>query len=343
MREYGFVAIKGHGIPLDDLKAYYQSVNHLLNRDERELLPFQIDEIGRAVGYNGATVKPEDATNGDNVTLSADPKHAWQTTPTQQLYPSWAPDFANHNTRMINDLGQVASKLTEVLGVYFGPEKGRLLLDYAGSFENRTDVLRAIHYPSLSDIAKAKVQTVDHNGKKLWLRGKGHVDFSLFTLLPQSSTAGLQLQKKDGTWMDVFTQEGYLIMNAGNSLAFMTEGLTDQDGESLEIPATLHRVVGDESEIATDRFSASYFVNGDLQRPLMNMQTEFPVVRGEEVYLSDGVPQVFSPALKMPFLRYRFSNKTKADMSFENYVTNIKNQSMFIEKFSRDKNLQVVH
>ncbi|MGK0338990.1 MAG: isopenicillin N synthase-like dioxygenase [Candidatus Azotimanducaceae bacterium] len=61
-----------------------------------------------------------------------------------------------------------------------------------------------------------------------------HEDINLLTILPASDAPGLQVQKKNGEWMDVTSDGNQVIVNIGDML---------QEASAGYFPSTSHRVV----------------------------------------------------------------------------------------------------
>ena len=83
-------------------------------------------------------------------------------------------------------------------------------------------LLRVLHYPPM---ALAEQETT-------W--AAAHEDINLLTILPASDAPGLQVQEKNGEWMDVTSDGNQVIVNIGDML---------QEASSGYFPSTSHRVV----------------------------------------------------------------------------------------------------
>lgn len=87
-------------------------------------------------------------------------------------------------------------------------------------------LLRILHYPPLTGDEEPSA-----------IRAAAHEDINLLTLLPASNEPGLQVQGKDGEWIDVPCEFGNLIVNIGDMLNEAAGGY---------YPSTTHRVVNPE-------------------------------------------------------------------------------------------------
>jgi len=88
--------------------------------------------------------------------------------------------------------------------------------------DSNSTLLRVLHYPPID---AAHQQTT-------W--AAAHEDINLITILPASDAPGLQVQKKNGEWMDVASNGNQLIVNIGDML---------QEASGGYFPSTSHRVV----------------------------------------------------------------------------------------------------
>jgi isopenicillin N synthase-like dioxygenase len=95
---------------------------------------------------------------------------------------------------------------------------------------SRQTLLRVLRYPPLTGNEPAGS-----------LRAAPHGDINLLTILPAAKEPGLQVQAKDGSWVDVPSDFGMLIINIGDMLQEASQGY---------YPSTQHRVVNPSGESA---------------------------------------------------------------------------------------------
>lgn len=101
-------------------------------------------------------------------------------------------------------------------------------------------LLRILHYPPLTG-----------NEEPGAIRAAAHEDINLLTILPAANEPGLQVQQKDGEWLDVPADFGNLIINIGDML---------QEASGGYFPSTSHRVInptgksGEKSRISLPLF-----------------------------------------------------------------------------------------
>jgi isopenicillin N synthase-like dioxygenase len=84
-------------------------------------------------------------------------------------------------------------------------------------------LLRILHYPPLKGDEEPGA-----------VRAAAHEDINLLTILPAANEPGLQVQQQDGSWIDVPSDFGNLIINIGDML---------QEASGGYFPSTSHRVI----------------------------------------------------------------------------------------------------
>lgn len=89
-------------------------------------------------------------------------------------------------------------------------------------------LLRVLHYPPLQGDEEPDA-----------IRAAAHEDINLLTILPSANEPGLQVQDKDGGWLDVPCDFGNLIVNIGDML---------QEASGHYYPSTTHRVINPEGQ-----------------------------------------------------------------------------------------------
>lgn len=101
-------------------------------------------------------------------------------------------------------------------------------------------VLRLLHYPPTPP-------------KPEGVRAEAHEDINVITLLLGAEEAGLQLQTREGEWLEVNPPEGALVVNVGDMLQRLTND---------RLRSTTHRVVNPAPERAhLPRYSIPFFLH----------------------------------------------------------------------------------
>lgn len=134
--------------------------------------------------------------------------------------------------QLIQELDQYTTVVESALSESIG-EKSDFLTNMTrhGDF-----LLRSIHYP-----ANPPTNTV-------W--AAAHTDIDLFTILPRATAEGLQVKNAQGEWIDVIVPDNAFIINAGDMLQNITNGV---------YKSAVHRVVSKNKNI--ERYSMVAFIH----------------------------------------------------------------------------------
>ncbi len=241
--EIGFFVIVGHGIPKDligHLKASARTFFDLPDKTKMDVgrtgdsmgglmyFPFRAESLGAAAGEDA----PEDLkeTLDFGLRFLGD---AWPLDP---------PDLQDACLAYNAALGRLAGRLRKIFMAALGlPE------DYLeGRFGTDLSSLRILNYPEPTDLPAP--------GQ---LRAGVHADYGVLTILyTEDSPGGLQVQAKDGTWMDVVSVADAFVVNIGDAMMRWTNN---------RWVSTLHRVINPppDSQGSTRRQSIAYFSNPD--------------------------------------------------------------------------------
>tara|TARA_B100001057_G_scaffold169742_1_gene170493 strand:- start:216 stop:1163 length:948 start_codon:yes stop_codon:yes gene_type:complete len=133
--------------------------------------------------------------------------------------------YTNHITKLGRNLMRLALLSTGVSD-----------LSVMQSFDTPTIWLRLLHYPSIP-----KTSPSDLYGSA------PHTDFGCLTILAQDEIGGLQVQTREGEWVDVPTIEESFVVNVGDMLSRLTNGL---------LRSTPHRVI---NKSGRERYSCPFF------------------------------------------------------------------------------------
>jgi len=92
--------------------------------------------------------------------------------------------------------------------------------------------------------------------------------------LPAATQSGLQLKDRDGRWLDIVSDAGTLIVDAGDMLSRLTNDV---------IPSTTHQVINPQDGINQSRYSMPFFMHPHPEAMLSCL----PSCRGEGAKYSD--------------------------------------------------------
>jgi isopenicillin N synthase-like dioxygenase len=151
-------------------------------------------------------------------------------------------------SRLYAQLETCALDLLRACALYLG-EPESLIADMATHGDT---ILRVIHYPPIpADAHPAS------------LRSAPHEDINLITLLCEATAAGLELLQRDGTWLPIPALPGQIIVDSGDMLQWLTNGV---------LKSTTHRVVNP-ARGRDRRFSMPFFVHARADVDLAPLQS----------------------------------------------------------------------
>ncbi|MEN9265618.1 MAG: 2OG-Fe(II) oxygenase family protein, partial [Thermostichales cyanobacterium BF4_bins_65] len=152
------------------------------------------------------------------------------------LWPTEVPRFRSVFVELYRQLDVCGSYLLQACAMYLR-EPVNLLADMA---MGGNSVLRVIHYPPIPLTA--------HPAS---IRAAAHEDINFITLLCEATAPGLELLQRDGTWLPIHTLPGQIIVDTGDMLQHLTNGL---------FRSTTHRVVNPDND-REQRFSMPFFIH----------------------------------------------------------------------------------
>ena len=242
-REYGFCAISGHGIPKEDIDAAYADFERFFALPTDTKLRYHLPGTGGARGYTPFKIETAKGANlADlkefyHIGREGTPGSRFAGELRPNLWPQEVPSFKDTSTRLFEALDSLGSRILSALALH---------INLPGNyFANKTDegnsILRAIHYPPIlqDDIPN--------------VRAGAHEDINFITLLVGASAEGLELLKKDGTWLPITTVGDAIVVNIGDMLQRLTNHV---------YPSTTHRVVNPKNGNARKpRYSVPYFLH----------------------------------------------------------------------------------
>ncbi|MCB1588659.1 MAG: isopenicillin N synthase family oxygenase, partial [Xanthomonadales bacterium] len=153
------------------------------------------------------------------------------------LWPTEVEGFRQYGYGLYEALDGLGRVMLQAIALHLG-----LRQDWFDDKVNHgNSILRPIHYPPIGDPETASV------------RAGQHEDINLITLLIGSSAEGLQLLRRDGSWLPVTTQGDAIVCNIGDMLQRLTNHV---------LPSTTHRVVNPVGEKARQpRYSIPFFLH----------------------------------------------------------------------------------
>ena len=242
LEDIGFYALKGHGIPQILIDSSYHVAAEFFKQTQERKDTYEFNEIHRQRGYTPFGVEHAK----DNP--APDLKEFWQTGRTlenthpkydefpKNIWPESPAGFENSIDDLYVRLEKLSVKLLSAASEYLGKSSDWLP---EMAIDGNT-ILRIIHYPPLGE-----------NVPDGAVRSAAHEDINFITLLVGSTASGLQVMDHDGSWIDVEAGHDHIIVDSGDMLQNITNGL---------FKSTTHRVVNP-PDARSDRYSMPLFVH----------------------------------------------------------------------------------
>ena len=241
LEDIGFFALAGHGIPLDDINRAYEVSETFFNMDDTTKMRWNQD--GNQRGYVPFGVEHAK----DNP--APDLKEFWQTGRTlpdghalKSEYPTniWptgdCPEFGPAVDGLYIQMEVLSRTLLEICSQYLGMGPDWL----PNMAIDGNTILRVLHYPALGqDVVEGAVRSAQHE------------DINFITLLVGASADGLEVMDHDGGWIAVEGNHEHIIVDSGDMLQNLTNGL---------FKAVTHRVINP-PDATSDRYSMPMFTH----------------------------------------------------------------------------------
>ena len=245
LKEFGFVSVEGHGIDDGLIRRTYADVASFFGLPEQVKQRYHLAGVGGQRGYT-----PFGKEHAKNRTVG-DLKEFWHVgrdlpeghprrpkAGAQNVWPEEVPGFRTNTLALYSALDEAAAVMLQAVAEYFGIARNT----FSDMARDGTSTLRVIHYPPLKEkFVPGAVRAAEHE------------DINLITLLCEGTASGLEILTRDGEWIPVDTLRGQIVVDSGDMLSRITNGV---------IPATTHRVVNPPS-LAEDntRYSMPFFVH----------------------------------------------------------------------------------
>ena len=249
-QEIGFLALKGHFLDADLQDQLYTKIRAFFELPTSIKKRYEIDGGGGQRGYTGfgkehaagrsvGDLKEFWHFGQDVISKPHLKKHYPENLIIQELT-----DFNRMGNLVFQKLEQTAEVLLRALALYLKLEEHY----FTPFIQDGNSILRAIHYPPLTEAPKEAE------------RAAAHGDINLITLLMGAQGAGLQVLNRQNQWIDAVAQADELMVNIGDMLSRLTNN---------RLPSTIHRVVNPPKETwGASRYSLPFFMHPIPQMPL---------------------------------------------------------------------------
>jgi len=241
--DYGFAIIADHGIPDELITQAEEKAKAFFALPEDVKRKYLMPGGGGARGYTPFGIetakgaKAHDLKEFWHVGRDLPEGHRFRDHMPDNLWPSEVPSFRDTFQQFYATFDRTGLTILKAIARYLKIEENY----FEDAVRDGNSVLRALHYPP----------QVEPTGEHI--RAGAHEDINAITLLLGAEEAGLELLTRDGRWIPVSPKPGELVINIGDMLQRLTNGV---------LRSTSHRVVNPTPDRASKaRYSMPFFLH----------------------------------------------------------------------------------
>ncbi|HVF37358.1 MAG TPA: 2-oxoglutarate and iron-dependent oxygenase domain-containing protein, partial [Sphingomicrobium sp.] len=241
--DYGFAIVRDHGIPQELIERAEQLSKQFFALPEEVKRKYLIPGGGGARGYTAFGIETaKGATAHDlkefwHVGRELPPGHKFRDTMADNVWPEEVRGFKETYLELYDAFDEAGLKVLRAIARFLKVDEEY----FTDTVRDGNSVMRLLHYPAQTE------PTGNH------IRAGAHEDINTITLLLGAEEAGLELKTKDGRWIPVSPKPGELVINIGDMLQRLTNGV---------LRSTSHRVVNPAPDRASHaRYSMPFFLH----------------------------------------------------------------------------------
>ena len=214
-RELGFIYVAGHGIPDAVIEQARATASRFFSRPAEEKADVTVSDKHRGwLGYGGAKMGDDQKSDLKESFIWGYQDEAGQTPDDHALrgpnrWPADPPEMMDHAMAWFREAHAVAGHLMR--GFALGMNLGENF--FLRSCDRPLSRASFVYYPTQSEAL----------GEQQFGVGP-HTDFGVLTVLCQDSVGGLQVEDRNGSWIEAPPIDGTLVVNVGDLLARWTAG-----------------------------------------------------------------------------------------------------------------------
>lgn len=244
IKDYGFIILKDHDVPAELLKQAYDVLAKFYALPVETKKKYVSPSGGGQRGYTPfGTEQAKDAQVKDLKEFWHVGREVGAGHPFAKYYPNniWPEaelsEFKPIFEKLFQQLELAGIQMMEALTAPLQVPQDF----FKDMVQEGNSILRLLHYPPIPEGVDPRC-----------VRAAAHEDINFITLLPAATQSGLQLKDRDGTWLDIESDFGTLIVDAGDMLARLTNDV---------IPSTTHRVINPNDGTNVSRYSMPFFMH----------------------------------------------------------------------------------
>ena len=241
--EYGFAIVRDHGIPQELIDRAEQMSKQFFALPENVKKKYLIAGSGGARGYTAFGIETaKGASSFDlkefwHVGRELAEGHKFRGVMADNVWPVEIPGFKQTFLELYDAFDAAGVKVLRAIARFLKVDEEY----FTDTVRDGNSVMRLLHYPAQTEA------TGNH------IRAGAHEDINTITLLLGAEEAGLELKTRDGRWIPVSPKPGELVINIGDMLQRLTNGV---------LRSTSHRVVNPAPDRASHaRYSMPFFLH----------------------------------------------------------------------------------
>jgi isopenicillin N synthase-like dioxygenase len=241
--EYGFAIIADHGIPDELIHDAEEKAKAFFALPEKVKRKYHIAGGGGARGYTPFGIETAkgaqafDLKEFWHVGRELAAGHPFRDHMGDNVWPNEVPGFKDTFLELFETFDRTGLKILKAIARFLKIDEDYFI----DTVRDGNSVLRLLHYPPIQGEPGSNV------------RAGAHEDINTITLLLGAEEAGLELLTRDGRWIPVSPKPGELVVNIGDMLQRLTNGL---------LRSTTHRVVNPPPERrGRSRYSMPFFLH----------------------------------------------------------------------------------
>src|SRR5687767_3121647 len=241
--EYGFAVIGDHGIPDELIHRAEDKAKAFFALPEEVKRKYHIPGGGGARGYTPFGIETAKGAQAHDlkefwhVGRELPPGHPFRGHMGDNVWPEEIASFKDTFLELYETFDRTGLKILKAIARFLKIDEDYFI----DTVRDGNSVMRLLHYPPI----------VGEPGSNV--RAGAHEDINTITLLLGAEEAGLELLTRDGRWIPVSSMPGELVVNIGDMLQRLTNGV---------LRSTTHRVVNPPPERrGRSRYSMPFFLH----------------------------------------------------------------------------------
>jgi isopenicillin N synthase-like dioxygenase len=241
--DYGFAIVRDHGIPQELIERAEALSKQFFALPEEVKRKYLIPGSGGARGYTAFGVETAkgaqafDLKEFWHVGRELAEGHKFRDVMADNIWPEEVPGFKETYLALYDAFDEAGVKVLRAIARFLNVDEEY----FTDTVRDGNSVMRLLHYPAQDE------PTGNH------IRAGAHEDINTITLLLGAEEAGLELKTRDGRWIPVSPKPGELVINIGDMLQRLTNGV---------LRSTSHRVVNPAPDRASHaRYSMPFFLH----------------------------------------------------------------------------------